>query len=300
VRSVVIDTDMGTDDWMAILYLLKRQDVRVRAITVAGTGLAHCSPGVRNALGLLALVGRKGVPVACGRETPLRGARSFPAQWRRDADTMLGLALPKTAGRASRHSAVKVLAAAVHSAPGSVSLIALGPLTNIAEALREPALRRKINAVFIMGGAVSVPGNVDGSPAEGNFYVDPYAAEVVLRADTPVTLVPLDATNDVPVTRSFYDRLHRTPATRAAKFVYDVLTKQSHLIRSGEYFFWDPLTAAAFTDGSLIATERRKVQVLTSGPGAGSTRITNRGTPVRVAISANQARFERVLLSALS
>ena len=292
---------MGTDDWMAILYLLKRPDVHVRAITVAGTGLTHCAPGVRNVRGLLALVGRRGVPVACGRERPLRGVRSFPPQWRRDADSMLGLALPKRAGPDSRDSAVKVLAAAVRSAPGEVSLIALGPLTNIAETLlREPALRRKIDGIYIMGGALSVPGNVSGSPAEWNLYVDPYAADAVFRANVPVTLIPLDATNDVPVSRSFYDKLGRASATREAKFVHDLLTKQTNLIRAGEYFFWDPLAAAAFTNATLVAIERYKVKVLTTGPGEGSIRITNRGTPIRVAVSARRARFERVFLSALN
>src|SRR6185369_8316788 len=70
-RAVIIDTDMAPDDWRAILYLLRRQDVAVRAITVVGTGEAHCGPGMRNALGLAALAGQPNIPVTCGRDTAL-------------------------------------------------------------------------------------------------------------------------------------------------------------------------------------------------------------------------------------
>ena len=69
-KPVVVDTDMAADDWMAILYLLQQSDVDVKAITVAGTGEAHCAPGVQNALDLAVLAGRPEIPVACGRETP--------------------------------------------------------------------------------------------------------------------------------------------------------------------------------------------------------------------------------------
>ncbi len=93
-RAVVIDTDMAADDWLAILYLLGRLEVNVKAITVAGRGEAHCGPGVRNALGLVALAGQPDIPVACGRETPLAGDHAFPDPWRDRVDTLFGLSLP--------------------------------------------------------------------------------------------------------------------------------------------------------------------------------------------------------------
>lgn len=93
-RPVIIDTDMAPDDWIAILYLLQRPDIEVKAITVAGTGEAHCHPGVQNALGLAAVAGKTGIPVACGRETPLQGQNVFPTEWRETADNMAGLSLP--------------------------------------------------------------------------------------------------------------------------------------------------------------------------------------------------------------
>jgi len=79
LKPIIIDTDMSIDDLMAILYLLQRGDVSVKAITVTGTGLAHGAPGTKNALDLLALTGNAEIPIACGRETPLACDHEFPA-----------------------------------------------------------------------------------------------------------------------------------------------------------------------------------------------------------------------------
>ena len=86
---------MASDDVMAILYLLSRPDVSIRAITISGTGETHCEPGVRNALGLVALAGKADIPVACGREKPLQGDTEFPAAWRAGVEKIRGVTLPK-------------------------------------------------------------------------------------------------------------------------------------------------------------------------------------------------------------
>lgn len=179
-RAVVIDTDMAADDWLAILYLLGRPEVNVKAITVAGSGEAHCGPGVRNALGLVALAGQPDIPVACGRETPLAGDHAFPDPWRDGVDTLLGLSLPANPNQPASGSAVQLLAAILRAAPGKVTLLTRGPLTNPAELLRDsPELADRIDAVYVMGGAVEVDGNVgvsgvgvDNRFAEWNVYVD--------------------------------------------------------------------------------------------------------------------------------
>ena len=88
VRHVVLDTDLAFDDIMALLYLLQRDDVAIDAVTIAGTGEAHCDPGVRNAQALLALGGSPETPVACGREQPLQGANAFPEEWRTAVDDL--------------------------------------------------------------------------------------------------------------------------------------------------------------------------------------------------------------------
>src|SRR5712692_3712254 len=92
-NSVIIDTDAGSDDLMAIAFLLAHPSVRIEAITIAN-GLAHVDAGARNMAGLLELSGRQDVPVFAGRSTPLRGTAEFPAEWRKTSDELPGVSLP--------------------------------------------------------------------------------------------------------------------------------------------------------------------------------------------------------------
>jgi pyrimidine-specific ribonucleoside hydrolase len=140
---------------VAILSVVQRQDLAVQAITVTGAGEAHCGPGVRNALGLAALAGQPDIPVAGGRETPLRGAHTFPAQWRAGVDALLGLRLPANANDPAPQGAVALIA----ETPEGLNLLTLGPLTNVAEALQgSPSLADQLAMIYVMGGAVEVPG----------------------------------------------------------------------------------------------------------------------------------------------
>jgi hypothetical protein len=139
-RHVVVDTDLAFDDIMALLYLLQRDDVVIDAVTIAGTGEAHCDPGVRNAIRLLALGGETDAPVACGRETPLQGTNAFPEEWRTAVDDLSMLDLPEVGGVADPRGAARLL---LDTLDGDGTLITLGPLTNVAQALRaDPGLRR--------------------------------------------------------------------------------------------------------------------------------------------------------------
>ncbi len=308
-RQVVIDSDMAADDWMAILYLLNRRDVQVKAITVSGTGEAHCEPGVRNVLGLLALAGYSSIPVACGRTTPLQGNHAFPDAWRQGVDSLFGLSLPGTDVAAGASNAVDVLTAAIQSSPQRIDVLTLGPLTTLAEVVQKtPALLNNLGTVYVMGGAVDVPGNVkssgsgiDNDAAEWNIYIDPHAANVLLRSGAPVMLVPLDATNDVPVTEEFYNRVKGDHAAPEANFVYDLYTANNWFYQSGTLYFWDQSTAAVLTDESLATFDYRTLCVVEDeGRTSGQTR-TSAGCPqVRVASSLDRGRFEQMFLDALN
>jgi pyrimidine-specific ribonucleoside hydrolase len=300
---------MAADDWMAILYLLQRPDVTVRAITVTGAGEAHCAPGTQHALGLAALSGYGQILVACGRETPLQGNHAFPKSWREDIDSLLGLTLPEGQDTASNLTAVELLASVIQASPDKVTLLTLGPLTNIAETLQNnPSLVDHIERIYIMGGAVNVPGNVSTSgvginnhAAEWNIYVDPYAANVVLQSGVPITLVPLDATNHVPVTAKFYNRLKSDHTSPEATFVFDMLTKQKAFIDSDGYYFWDPLAAVILTDDSLATFQNQNLCVVeTEGPESGRTKLGNGCPEVYVAVSADGRRFEQIFLDTLN
>jgi inosine-uridine nucleoside N-ribohydrolase len=308
-RPVIVDTDMAPDDWMAILFLLQHPGVEVRAITVAGSGETHCGPGVQNARNLVALAGRPGIPVACGRETPLEGDRAFPAAWRVRADTLAGLALPANPGPPPAETAVQLLAATVQGSPQAVTIVALGPLTNLAEVFQaEPSLAARIGMVYVMGGAFGVPGNVglsdagiDNQAAEWNIYVDPHAAALVLRSGAPLTFVPLDATNQAPITEAFYDRLAEERSTPPAEFVHRLLTLELGPIRAGTWWFWDPLAAAIGTDETLATLAAQPVTVVGGeGPESGATRVASAGSPARIATVVDRARFEALFLEILN
>jgi inosine-uridine nucleoside N-ribohydrolase len=302
MHSVIIDTDMAADDWMAILYLLQRADVSVEAITVSGTGESHCEPGIKHALKLAALAGQPEIPVSCGRETPLQGHHTFPSDWRTNVDTFAGLTLPDSSASASPQSAVELLTTTIQSSPESVTVLTLGPLTNLAEALQNtPELKDKIEMIYIMGGAVDVPGNVGNSSAEWNIYVDPHAASLVFQSGVPINLIPLDATNQVPVTNDFFKLLKNDHGTPEATFVFDVLTKNKGFIQSGGYYFWDPLAAAILTENSLTTFETKTLIVIEEeGNDSGRTQSSASGASIRVAVNADGKRFEQLFLDTLN
>jgi pyrimidine-specific ribonucleoside hydrolase len=298
---VIIDTDMGADDWMAILYLLQHRQVETLAITVTGTGIAHCDPGTQNAMNLLALTGEPDIPVACGRETPLQGDHAFPDEWRAGPDAILDLDLPENPNPPPEITAVDLLAATMAESPEPVVLITLGPLTNVAEALAaQPDLAESISRMVITGGAVEAPGTVPGMTgdpvAEWNIWIDPLAAQPVFESGVPITLVPLDATNQVPVTPRFAEE--HTAATPEAEFVLAVV---NIVAQYGDFYFWDPLGAAIATDDSLATLEERHL-VVTTDEGAESGRLVDseQGSAIRVAVDADAARFETLFMDTLN
>lgn len=305
---VIIDTDMAGDDWMAILYLLQRPDVNIVGITVTGAGEAHCDPGTHHALDLVMLAGRPHIPVTCGRESPLRGDHAFPLPWRNAVDDLLGLSLPQNPDRPSGDSAPELISRLLREADQELHIVALGPLTNIAEVFEaDPSLNKNLKMLTVMGGAVNVPGNVgptlniENRYAEWNVYADPHAAKIVFASVTPITLVPLDATQDAPVTMDFYNQLKKDRASPSAEFVYRILTWKENDIRQGGYYFWDPL-AAAIAAGESIATFQNLplVVIEEEGPESGRTLETQDGPIIRVAVSADAARFEQLFLDTLN
>lgn len=309
-QPMLIDTDMAADDWMAILYLLQRPDVDVRAITVTGAGETHCEPGVRNALDLVALAGRTEIPVTCGRETPLEGDHVFPQSWRENVDALAGIEIPANPNAPHSQEAVALIGDMIREAEGELEIVTLGPLTNLAEAFAaEPGLAQEVQQLYIMGGAFAAPGNVSDAPemgidneaAEWNIYVDPHAAALVVASGAPITFVPLDASNHVPLDKAFYDRLAADRTTPEADFVYQVLSRNIGFVTSGGYYFWDPLTVAIAVDESLATFEAGPVMVIEEeGPESGATREDEAGSPARWATAANGERFKQHFLDVLN
>jgi pyrimidine-specific ribonucleoside hydrolase len=306
---VIVDTDMGADDVMALSYVAARPDVDLRAVTVAGTGLAHCRAGVRNARGILARLGRGDVPVACGRETPLSGSVGFPAAWRARADSGFGLELPSVvADEAVFGLAVDLLTRSIASAPSPVSIILLGPATNLAGVLAaRPDLAGRIATLTAMGGALAVAGNVAGSgvadantTAEWNVFADPTAWQAVLGAGLRVTVVPLDATAAVPLTHETYLAIGANRDGAAARLVFELLEGDPELAAPGQ-FLWDPLAAVAAFDPAVVTLRPATVRI-DQMPGSELGRLVEdpAGARVTIATGADLARFRAGFISTLN
>jgi inosine-uridine nucleoside N-ribohydrolase len=256
---VLFDTDMAIDDWAALLFLARHPRIDLRAVTVAGSGEAHCGPGVRNALALLETVDpHSTIPVSCGDAYPLDGYFVFPLPWQQDMDTLSGVAVMPPQRQGDRRHAVTLLHDTLEAAPAPVTVLATGPLTNVAQWLeRYPDDREAVDRLVIMGGTIDAPGNIivpgftDDHPntqAEWNLHVDPVAADRVFRSDLPIELVGLDVTNSVRVTREFAAAFKERVDNPAALFWDRVLDANDWFIESGEYYFWDMLAALVVVD----------------------------------------------------
>ncbi len=299
-HRVILDYSPTLSDVSALMYLSQHPEVELLAVTLVGTGESHCDPGVANTIGLLELAGLPDVPVACGQTDAIGSGNEWPAEWRQRSDALVGLVLPS--GRPGDGiDAADLLAEVASAQNGPVTIVAVGPLTNVAAALqRHEDFDDDVARIVTMGGAFDVSGNAPNRSAEWNYYIDPTAVEIVFGSGIPVTVVPLDATNDVPVTRQWFDELalHRT--TAAAGAVHDLLSATPGWELG--FSFWDELAAAVVVDPTLAIFEQRRVVVVTEGSQVGSTHTAadGDGVSVHVAMSADAERFEHELLTGLN
>jgi pyrimidine-specific ribonucleoside hydrolase len=307
-RPVLVDTDVAPDDVMALAYLAARPHVDLVAVTVSGTGEARCADGVRVVRAVLERLGQPGVPVACGRDTPLVGDHAFPAPWRDFVASGFGLDLPEPSGPASTIDAPDLIAQAASDADGRLEILTLGPLTNLAVALdADPSLAERLAGVTVMGGAVRTVGNVgdpdgDGTSvdAEWNAYIDPRALAIVVASGADLTLVPLDATDDVPMTPELVLRIAANRRTAAATLVYE------YLARNPERLFgtslWDQTSAILLADGSAgVTLERLPIRVLEGEEvAAGRTRVGPGGVESLVATEADPSVVTRRFIEGLN
>lgn len=296
--SVVVDYSPTISDVAALLYLTQHPEVELLGVTLAGTGESHCDTGVSNTTALLAIGGMGPLPVACGPEQPVGPGHEWPPAWRVASDQLVGLSLPATDTPRSE-DAVDLLARLAAEAPEPITIVALGPLTNLALALkRHPQFADDVSMIYTMGGAFDVDGNAPGGHAEWNYYIDPTSVDVVLRSGIAITMVPLDATDRVPMTEAWFRSLSEHHTTAAAGAVLELHT-EARPFELG-FFFWDELAAAVAIDESLVTLMERSVSIDTGGESSCRTRDDPNGADVRVAVNADRSRFETALLTGLN
>ncbi len=184
-RAILIDTDVASDDAVALIMALRASDVRVVAITTVA-GNVEVEQATRNALYTVELCGAR-VPVFAGAEKPLQRAHQS-ATWFHGLDGLGDHGYPEPRQKPEKLHGVDAIIEAIEANPGLV-VVTLGPLTNLALALeRKPALAARVSRCVVMGGAPCCEGNVTPA-AEYNIWVDPEAAQIVMLSGLPVELV---------------------------------------------------------------------------------------------------------------
>lgn len=191
----LLDCDTGIDDAMAILYLLSDPAAEVVAITTV-SGNCTATQAASNTLSLLTMAGRSDIPVAVGAHDPLARAFDGGAPHVHGDNGVGNVVLPEPGAEPVAQDAATLIVEMARGHAGTLNLITIAPLTNIALALRaEPRLPELVKSITVMGGAAMAPGNIS-AVAEANIGNDPEAAAEVFAADWPITMVPLDVTMD--------------------------------------------------------------------------------------------------------
>ena len=281
MSQIILDTDSGFfgDDSVALTMLLRSNRAKdIVGITVV-SGNVWSIDGIGYIRRTAKLLGRPEVPILAGSATPLVHT---PALRRRETgiefDGAFGLPLPKTSPPAK---GIDFLIRMIEANPHRVTILAIGPLTNLATALRNrPDLADKIESVVIMGGNVNVPGNATKS-AEFNFWFDPEAAQIVLRSAIQNKLLfPLDVCNKAHLTQALFNRVVAVKTPITDLYREDFGNRYPGFLKNpkAESFLWDELATAGLLNPKLITrTESAWLDVDTTfGPRYGAVKSLNK------------------------
>jgi inosine-uridine nucleoside N-ribohydrolase len=274
-RRVIIDTDPGVDDAMAILLALNSPELKVEALTVV-PGNVEARQGLENALKIVSLAGRCDVIVAGGAEHPLN-QKLITAQYWHGPNGLAGVELPASKCHADPRFGPDLIIEMVHKYPHELTLIPVGPLTNIALAVsKDPSIAGLVKDIVIMGGSIS-GGNVNGA-AEANIYNDPEAAAIVFNAGWTVTMVGSDIGERTLMTRKYVSELqsaHGPETDFIAKLADYYLTRAEKSGYQGAAMY-DPLAVGTVIDPTLVTLKDMHVDVETKGEFTRGETVGNR------------------------
>lgn len=279
-RRVIIDTDPGTDDALAILLALNSPEFKVEALTVV-PGNVPVPLGLQNALKLVSLANRCDVPVAGGAQHPLN-QKLITAEFWHGKNGMANIELPAPKCKADSRFGPDLIIELIHKYPHEITLIPIGPLTNIALAVsKDPSIAPLAKEVVIMGGSIS-GGNVNAA-AEANIYNDPEAASIVFNAGWPsLTMVGSDIGERTLFTRKQLAELEAQPGPQnqlvigIAKFLLGMAEKYGDIGTA----MYDPTAVGVALDPSIVTTKPMHVDVETRGEFTRGETVANRRNAV--------------------
>ncbi len=306
-RPVILDVDPGIDDALAILLAVRSPELDVRAVTVV-FGNVELDLGVSNALKLLELAGRTDIPVGRGEAAPLVG-EALTAKNVHGENGIGNVILPEPKAKLYEGGALRLIADTLAASSEPVTLLPVGPLTNIALFLKvHPELRPKIREIVSMGGTAAAPGTVRPT-VSFNILNDPEAASIVYRSGIPVTMVGLDVTSKTVLTPERVARFVGS-SDPIERFVAAVIAFHRNVRGAEGAVVHDPLAVGSVIDPSFVTTELLPVDVelrgeLTRGQmvvdrRAEATWRTGAVKSTRVALDVDADRFLSFLLERLS
>jgi len=264
-QKVIIDTDPGVDDAFAIFLALCSPELKVLAVT-AVAGNVPLDVTLPNALRLVEIAGRSDFPVARGASSPLI-RKLITAAYAHGNNGLAGVEFPAARLQPAKEPAADLICRLVRENAGEVNLIGIGPLTNIALALRQdPEIAGMIRSIVLMGGSLS-GGNVTPA-AEFNFYVDPEAASAVFDSGVPIRMVGLDVTRKVQLTDQHVEalRVGKGPVSNAAARIAEAVMKMARGEKwQGGPHLHDPLAVSSLINADILTFEDYRVEIETAG-----------------------------------
>ena len=301
-KRIIIDTDPGVDDAFTFLLALASPEIKLEALTTT-QGNVTVEKATRNALAVLELGRASHIPVAQGSVLPL--VQPLRASAHVHGESGIGNAhLPEPQATLVPAHAVDYLIDRVLTEPNEISIFPIGPMTNIAMAIRkEPRFAKAVKELVIMGGAIQEAGNMTPL-AEFNIYVDPHAAHIVFHSGIPITLIPLDVTHQCLLKQEHVDRLMKvdSPVTHFLKDAIDVYLKASIQLGHEGCALHDPLTLATIIAPELLTLKEYYVDVdISGGVSMGKTfadifNITKKPANIKVAMDVRGEDFIELFL----
>jgi inosine-uridine nucleoside N-ribohydrolase len=274
-KKIIFDTDPGSDDALALMLALNSPELDVRAITVV-PGNVTAAQGLENALRMVSLANRCDIPVAGGAQHPLF-QKLITAEFWHGKNGLANVELPPSRCKVDGRFGPDLIIQMVHAAPREMTLVPVGPLTNIAMAvLKDPSIVPLVKEVVLMGGSIG-GGNVNAA-AEANIYNDPEAAQIVFQAGWPVTMVGLDVGDKTLLSNKYLDQLGTTHGP-INDFIYSVA---KYLIGLSAKFgspgtpMYDPLAVGVAIDSTLVKAPEMHVDVETKGEFTRGETVANR------------------------
>lgn len=264
-HRIIIDTDPGVDDAFALLLAMRSPELKVEAVT-AVAGNVPLDITLPNALRLVEIAGRTDIPVAAGASSPLI-RELVTAAYAHGNNGLAGVDFPAPTLKPVGEPAADLICRVVRENAGNISIVGIGPLTNVALALRQdPGIIPMIRSIVLMGGSLS-GGNVTPA-AEFNFYVDPEAASIVFGAGIPIRMVGLDVTRKVQLTDAHIRSLQAGPgpvSKAAARIASAVMKMYREHGETGGPNLHDPLAVSSLIHPDILTFEDYHVEIETSG-----------------------------------